>query len=354
MNRPQRSGQAPRRAPVPPRLAMRAPGDRSAGKGRTARIDRTRSHRPARRQHGAALLLAMLILTLVATTAAGMAWHQQRAIDVETAERARTQAAWILNGALDWARLILREDARSGGADHLGEPWAVPLAEARLSTFLAADRDNSADSTLDAFLSGAITDAQSRYNLRNLAGAEGKPNPVEVAALARLCEAVGVSADTAARLGEGLMAAWAGEDEAPLPPGRVAQLGWLGIDPDTLQRLAPYVTLLPARTPVNANTAPREVLVAAIDGIDLSVAERIVQSRQREPFRSADALRPLLPADVAPDAARVAVTTRYFEVTGRLRLESRVLEERSLVERRGASNVVVLQRERRSVQADRR
>ena len=81
-----------------------------------------------RGQRGAALLLAMLILALVATTAAGMAWHQQRAIEVESAERARAQAAWILNGALDWARLILREDARSGGADHLGEPWAVPLA----------------------------------------------------------------------------------------------------------------------------------------------------------------------------------------------------------------------------------
>ena len=87
-----------------------------------------------RRQRGAALLLAMLILTLVATMASGMVWQQWRAIQVESAERARTQSAWILSGALDWARLILREDARTGGADHLGEPWAVPLAEARLSS----------------------------------------------------------------------------------------------------------------------------------------------------------------------------------------------------------------------------
>jgi hypothetical protein len=59
-------------------------------------------------------------------------------------KRSRVQSAWVLTGALDWARLILREDARSGGADHLGEPWAVPLQEARLSTFLAADRNNTA------------------------------------------------------------------------------------------------------------------------------------------------------------------------------------------------------------------
>ena len=72
---------------------------------------------PLRHQRGAALLLAMLILTLVATMASGMVWQQWRAIQVESAERARTQSAWILSGALDWARLILREDARTGGAE---------------------------------------------------------------------------------------------------------------------------------------------------------------------------------------------------------------------------------------------
>ena len=54
----------------------------------------------------------MIIVALVATLAGSMVWQQWRAIQVEAAERARTQSAWILSGALDWARLILREDAR--------------------------------------------------------------------------------------------------------------------------------------------------------------------------------------------------------------------------------------------------
>ena len=91
------------------------------------------------RQAGAALLAAMLTVALVAAFAAAALWQQWRAVEIEAAERARLQSAWILTGALDWARLILREDARSGGADHLAEPWAVPLQEARLSTFLAAN-----------------------------------------------------------------------------------------------------------------------------------------------------------------------------------------------------------------------
>ena len=43
----------------------------------------------------------------------------------------------------------------------------MPLAEARLSSFLAVDKDNTDDAP-EAFLSGSITDAQARYNLRNL------------------------------------------------------------------------------------------------------------------------------------------------------------------------------------------
>lgn len=81
-------------------------------------------------QRGAALLAAMLTVTLVATFAAAALWQQWRAVEVETAERARLQSAWILVGALDWSRLILREDAITGGADHLAEPWAVPLLPA--------------------------------------------------------------------------------------------------------------------------------------------------------------------------------------------------------------------------------
>ena len=52
----------------------------------------------------------------------------------------------------------------------------MPLAEARLSTFLAADKDNTDDAP-DAFLSGAISDVQARYNLHNLIDRDGEHRP---------------------------------------------------------------------------------------------------------------------------------------------------------------------------------
>ena len=145
--------------------------------------------KPAR-QAGVALLTAMLTVTLVATFAAAALWQQWRGVEVEAAERARVQSSWLLTGALDWARLILREDARAGGADHLAEPWAVPLAPARLSTFLAAERgqalvSDDTDPDTDAFLAGNIEDLQARLNVTNLID-NGKLNEPSRAAWAKL------------------------------------------------------------------------------------------------------------------------------------------------------------------------
>ncbi len=94
-------------------------------------------------QRGAALLLAMVIVSLIVTAAAGMVWLQTRAVQVEAAERARAQAGWILSGALDWARLILKEDERGArqrgkAFDSLDEPWATPLAESTTTAPVAS------------------------------------------------------------------------------------------------------------------------------------------------------------------------------------------------------------------------
>ncbi len=307
-----------------------------------------------RDQRGAALLIAMIILTLVATLASGMVWQQWRSVQVEAAERARMQSAWILSGALDWARLILREDARNGGADHLGEPWATPLAEARLSTFLAADKSNTDDAP-EAFLSGSITDAQSRYNLRNLVDA-GQVVAVEQASLQRLLESISVAPEVAVRIAAGLNGALNASPGAttgsananpPLLPQSVSQLTWLGIDEATIQLIAPYVVLLPVRTPVNINTATAQVLAAVIDKLDLGGAERLVQARQRSPFETLEKAQPQLASGIVLDSRSVGVNSSFFELRGRLRLGDKVLEERSLVERRGL-DIVPLQRQRES------
>lgn len=329
----------------------------------------TQRTRPAprapRTQCGAALLQAMLTVALVATFAAGAAWQQWRGIEVESAERQRQQATWVLSGALDWARLILREDARSGGADHLAEPWAIPLQEARLSTFLAAEQGvatTGGDLDLpDVFLSGQITDLQSRLNLANLASTRDDAEPA-VGEFARLFERLGLPPEELATLTAGLRAAsgvsssgGAGSGainpataagNAPLMPSRIEQLTWLGLSGPTLRALAPHVTLLPATTPLNLNTASAEVIHAAAPAVSLADAQRLVAERDRAHLRTlADAAERLGLRDNPFPDTRFAVASRFFEVRGRLRSDSTVVEERSLVRRDGL-DVRVVWRER--------
>lgn len=302
------------------------------------------------RQRGAALLAAMLTVTLVAVFAAAALWQQWRAVEVETAERTRVQSAWILLGALDWSRLILVEDGRASGTDHLAEPWAVPLQEARLSTFLAAEGnvsqvDDASIDTTDAFLSGQITDMQSRLNLRNLF-ADAKTAPIALRQFTRLFERLGLPQQELALLADGLRRANAGADGAPLLPQTTAQLGWLGLSPATVERLEPHVAMLPMATPVNINTAGADVLWAAIDGLDQASALKIVQARESRYFRSVDELRKLLGDAVElGDNSVLNTASGFFEVRGRLRLGPTAVEERSLVQRRNGQ-VYVLWRQR--------
>jgi general secretion pathway protein K len=138
-----------------------------------------------------------------------------------------------------------------------------------------------------------------------------------------------------------------------LSPRTLDQLGWVGMDADTRRKLAPLLTLLPSVTPVNFNTASREVMAATVDGLDLASAERLVQVRKTKPFRSLDDIKQLLPEPVrlAIDDKRVSVSSSHYLVTGRLRLDERVMEQRSLVQRRG-QEVTTLRRERVSSLAE--
>ncbi len=294
--------------------------------------------RPPQRQRqlGAAILVALLLLAVVATLATSMVWLQHRAVQVETAERARAQIVWILHGAIDWARLILRTDA-TAETTNLAQAWATPLEEARLSTFLAADGNTGPDGGLDAFLGGSITDAQSRYNLRNLTEADPTLAAQEVAILRRLCQWAGCGDDVAEGIAQGLRQAAAGtEAGAPLAPQRLDDLTWLGVSPADIERLRPWVSLLPAGgKPINVNTAPREVLAAVIETIDLGGADRLIQARRNGPFKTVDALREHLPAGIELPLARLAVKSEFFEVRGRMRLDDRVIEELALLERQG-------------------
>lgn len=312
-------------------------------------------------QRGAAILTAMLTVALVSIMASSMLWQQWRGVEVETAQRIRVQSAWILTGALDWARLILREDAREGGIDHLGEPWAVPLAPAHLSTFLAAEQGQSlvgedADADQEAFLSGHILDLQARLNVTNLVVGNKLDEP-SWAAWLRLFNYLNLPESELESFGQGLLRSQLKASDVlpgeswPLPPQTVAELHWLGLSQNTVQILEPFIIVLPERTPINLNTAPPEVLLASVAGLDMAQARALVQARASYPMTTlADAARLVKNSQIRFETGTHELRSRFFKVTGQLRLGSTTVQQVSVMQRDGL-DVKILSRSREIVAA---
>ena len=297
---------------------------------------------PHRKAAGAALIGAMLTVALVAILSANAFWQQWRSIEVQTAGLSQLQATWLLMGTLDWGRARLHEDGRlAGGVDHPGEAWAQPVSELPLSAFLALAGSSPAqaatgDGLPEALVSLQLTDAQARMNVINLI--EGQNiSPAWLNAFGKLFAMLGLPPAELDALAEGLRLASVpagppgGGSAAPLLPQQTAQLVLLGLAPSTLAALEPYITVLPARTPLNLNSASVEVMAASIPGFTRSDADRVAVARRITPLQSVvDAGIP-----VGLNHGQFSVVSRFFALQASLRSGRLVVTEQALLQREG-------------------
>jgi general secretion pathway protein K len=307
------------------------------------------------RQRGVAVIMALLLTTLAITIVASLFWQQQVQVRAIENQRLQLQKQWILRGALDWAALILREDAKYTSVDTLDEPWAVPLAETRLDQYVENGRADA--DAADATLSGSISDAQARYNLTNLC-TNGTIDPGAVAAFARMLGNQHMNPALAQATANQMAAAQkppAANNEnpdqsGPLPMNltQVADLLAVpGFTPQMLAKLKDFVIFLPKPTPVNVNTAPAEVLAALVNGLSLSDANSLVEKRNNvATFNSIDDFGKGLPGvTFVATASQTSVKTNYFLVNGKVRMSRAELEVQALIERNGATTKLIWIRE---------
>jgi general secretion pathway protein K len=303
------------------------------------------------RQRGVAVVTALMLTTLAITIVASLFWQQQVQVRLIENQRLQLQKQWVLRGALDWARLILREDARLSNVDHLGEPWAVPLAPTRLDQYV---ENETVDGDVGgALLSGGVIDAQSRFNLTNLA-LQGEVSLDEVKAFKRLlanlqvdeqiaepvANAVAASQIRPQLANPGQAAAGAPAASPTTPSMPLIQVDDLlavpGVTPEILSKLREFIVILPFETQVNANTASPPVLAAKIEGLTLANAATIVAQRERAYFRDEAGLSPYLPDD-ASAGNQLSFTTNYFIVNGSVRLGRGTLDMAALIRRDGGN-----------------
>jgi general secretion pathway protein K len=281
----------------------------------------------------------MLIAAVAAAIVAGLLWQQQVWLRQHTLAADQSQARTLALAGVNWARAILRDDARTSSIDHLGEYWAIRLPTTPLE---------------NGEISGYIVDQQGLFNVNNLVqGSRQAPQQMEQyrRLLAGMHLPPGL-ADTAADWidpdGEALPAG--AEDSAyralsppTWPPNRpllrVAELGAVrGYDSDTLNRLLPFLAALPsggAKTPVNVNTAPPEVLAAVVENLSLEQATEL--TRQSRTFTSIADFRSRLPSNAVVVDSDIDFKSRFFLVNVTARIGSSRGFARALVQRDGSN-----------------
>ena len=291
------------------------------------------------RQRGVAVIMALLLTALAVTLVSSLFWQQQVQIRSIENQRLQSQSQWIMLDAIDWAGLILREDARHSSVDSLDEPWAVPLVEMPLNSF--AEYDGVSDATL----SGSISDAQARLNLSNLCD-NGTINPVEVSAFQRLLAILQLNPALAQATAGAMLSTQA---SMAVPGGAPQFISFTQVDdlldvpgftPKILGVLKDFVIFLPQATPVNVNTAPAEVLAARVDGLTLDSAYALVANRSTASFINLADFTLRLQAYMPPSSSsinEVAVSTNYFLIDGVVRMKRAELQVQALIKRDGMS-----------------
>ena len=287
----------------------------------------------SRKQRGAALLTAMLVVTLAVVIVSGLLWRQQLTLRSVENQRLGAQAELIVRAGIAWGRLILADDARqTGPLDHLGEVWAMPLPETQLSAILgqALRTDNAGG---HSWLSGHIEDAQGRFNLTNLlqievggsAAVASGLDQQAMAAYARLLLSLGLDSALAGPTAQYLLhttrrAETGTAGTGPRPLDSIDSLLAIpGYTPDALERLRPCLIILPTRTALNVNTAAATVLTAVIPKLLPYQTQALERTRATAYFRDlgdfGNRLHGIAPSvDSGGNGGMLDVQSHYFLV----------------------------------------
>jgi general secretion pathway protein K len=285
-------------------------------------------------ERGAAMVMAMLLAALAAIIGATLLWEQQRWIGEHERRRDQVQAQALAMAGVQWARQIILDNAPSSIV-HLRQPWAFRLP--------ATPIENGS-------IGGYIVDAQSGLNVNNLAAA-GNASIASRNAFQRLFGELGVpvallnaltdwvDADDSATEGGGAEDAYYLAQSVPrlaanAPVRRVAEiLAVRGADATLVSRLLPFVAAVDAPAAINVNTAPPEVLMAAIGGLDATSAAALVAARVKAPFGSVADFRNKLPGTVQVDESILTVKSDWFMVSIDARQGDTVARARALLRR---------------------
>lgn len=262
------------------------------------------------RQRGVALLSVLLVMSLALLITAGMLRSHrllvhssaQQLHQVQLRQLGLAGEAW----ALQWLHDLAQEDPK---VVHLAQAWA----QAR-PTFADGDAD----------IRVRVEDLAGRFNLNTLLRS-GQVDQVTQQRWTRLLEHLDLPALDIHEL------------RAAAPPGGLSDVSQLrvlpGVDAQLLQRLQPWVALLPLEASLNVNTAPVPVLMT-LQGMTPALAGNLVRQRPADGYGSVQAFteQPLL-SGLGVASHGLGVDSRWFRISVEVALGQRQLQLVTDVER---------------------
>lgn len=242
-------------------------------------------------QSGTAIITALLVVLLAASVAAFLLAQQSHALTRTARATERAQAMLFAQPLLQWARVSLFEFQKNNKGVDLTQRWAQPIAAQPIEGAIAT---------------GFFRDETGRFNINNLINDDGRQSPADVAIFKRLLENLGLNTELANAIAD-----WVDSDDETSFPGGAEDLTYLAlpqpyrtanrrvlqieelysvrdIDVAILAKLRPFITALPGRSKININTAPQEVLVAALPELGKAAMDELLNRRMTQPFKSLD------------------------------------------------------------------
>ena len=300
-----------------------------------------------RRQHGVALITALLITAIATIAAVAMASRQQidirrtgNIIDIDRADM-------FALGAEEWARQVLRRDRKDNQTDNTEEDWATVLPPLSVEGGVVA---------------GKIDDMQGLFNVNNLVN-NGAPSTVDRQIFERLLQNLDINVDIIDAVID-----WIDTDDRQTFPNGAEDTEYLQLDvpyrthngplasPSELAlvkglsyedytKIAPYICTLPERTTVNINTAPAQVLMAVVEGLSESEADQIIEDRTQEPFTDVNSfMAHNLVKDKTVNQNSIGVASSYFMINAAAEFDQGRISMYSLVYRNPNADVEVIMR----------
>ncbi len=289
-------------------------------------------------QRGIALLMAMLVVALTTVTAVSLV-HEQSLSIRKSAHIQAGDAALMYSLALeDFARLILREDAKDSKTDSLDEHWAT---EGGIATPIEG-----------GFLAGAMMDAQSLLNV-NAVGQKEVEDRLRV-----LCNNLDVSPDFIPALKD-----WLDSDLEIVDPEGAEDDYYTSLDPpyraanrplsdlselllikgmtrEIFDKLRDHITALPGSTNLNINTMSAELYQTLDKDLD---AEKFIADREKDPFDSLEDYKKRMNHPALIEKG-LSVASEYFFADGQITRGDKTLLVRSLIHRDAQGGTRVLYR----------